>query len=144
MYKPNPHFRKKRMAEINVVPYIDVMLVLLVIFMVTAPFLMEGFRVKLPEAKAKAVEKSHSKPIIVSVDMQGRLYVNLGSDTSQPVDADTLVARVRAKRKLEPGIPVLIKGDTQADYGKVVNAMALLVQAGIDDFSLITKPSNSR
>lgn len=144
MYKPVKHFRKKRMAEINVVPYIDVMLVLLVIFMVTAPFLMEGYRVKLPEAKARAVDKSSQQPIIVSVDAKGRLYVNLGADTNTPVDADTLVQRVRAKRKQERDVPVLIKGDTHADYGMVINAMSILMRAGIDDFSLVTKPGTTR
>ena len=144
MTKPVKHFRKKRMAEINVVPYIDVMLVLLVIFMVTAPFLMEGYRVKLPEAKARAIDKSSQQPIIVSVDEKGRLYVNLGSDTNSPVDADTLVQRVKSRRKQDKDVPVLIKGDTHADYGLVINAMSILMRAGIDDFSLVTKPGTVR
>ena len=134
-------FQKKRMAEINVVPYIDVMLVLLVIFMVTAPLLTEGYRVQLPEAKAKPVKKSEQSPVIVSVDNQGRLYVNLGEAPKQPIKAKVLVARVVARRKQHPDIPVLIQGDVNADYGKVINAMSLLNEAGIDNFSLITKPA---
>jgi biopolymer transport protein TolR len=137
-------FRKKRMAEINVVPYIDVMLVLLVIFMVTAPFLMEGYRVQLPEAKARAVDKSSAQPLVVAVDTKGRLYLNSGANANIPIDADTLIARVRAKRKQDPTVPVLIKGDTHADYGMVINAMSILMRAGIDDFSLVTKPGNIR
>lgn len=131
------------MAEINVVPYIDVMLVLLVIFMVTAPMLAEGYRVQLPEAVAKPVKKSEQPPVIVSIDSNGRLYVNLGDNQTQPVDAKTLVARVSARRKQYPDVLVLIKGDVSADYGKVINAMSILSGAGIDDFSLITNPSRS-
>ena len=133
-------FTKKRMAEINVVPYIDVMLVLLVIFMVTAPMLAEGYRVQLPEAVAKPVKKSDQPPVIVSIDSQGRLYVNLGDKPNEPVLAKTLVAKVAARRKQYPNIAVLIKGDVSADYGKVINAMSILSRAGIDDFSLITQP----
>ncbi len=141
-YNPKK-FAKKRMAEINVVPYIDVMLVLLVIFMVTAPMLAEGYRVQLPEAVAKPVKKSEQRPVIVSIDSNGRLYVNLGDNQAQPVDAKTLVARVSARRKQYPDVLVLIKGDVSADYGKVINAMSILSGAGIDDFSLITNPSRS-
>lgn len=138
-YNPKK-YAKKRMAEINVVPYIDVMLVLLVIFMVTAPMLAEGYRVQLPEAVAKPVKKSEQPPVIVSIDSSGKLYVNLGDNPSQSVDAKTLVARVSARRKQYPDIPVLIKGDVSADYGKVINAMSILSKSGIDDFSLITSP----
>ncbi len=144
MAKQQKFFRKKRMAEINVVPYIDVMLVLLVIFMVTAPFLMEGYRVQLPEAKARAVDKSSAQPLVVAVDTKGRLYLNIGTNANTPIDADTLIERVRAKRKQDPSVPVLIKGDTHADYGMVINAMSILMRAGIDDFSLITMPGNIR
>ena len=138
-YDPK-RYAKKRMAEINVVPYIDVMLVLLVIFMVTAPMLAEGYRVQLPEAVAKPVKKSEQPPVIVSIDSQGRLYVNLGENPNEPVLAKTLVAKVAARRKQYPNIAVLIKGDVSADYGKVINAMSILSRAGIDDFSLITQP----
>ena len=140
MQHMNKRFTKKQMAEINVVPYIDVMLVLLVIFMVTAPLLTEGYRVQLPEASAKPVKKSNQPPVIVSVDRKGRLYVNLGKKPKQSIKAKTLVARVAAQQKKYPGIPILIEGDVKADYGKVINAMSILSDAGIKDFSLITKP----
>lgn len=140
----NKRSTKKQMAEINVVPYIDVMLVLLVIFMVTAPLLTEGYRVQLPEASAKPVKKSNQPPVIVSVDRKGRLYVNLGDKPKTSIKAKTLVARVMAKRKQYPGIPILIEGDVKADYGKVINAMSILNSAGIEDFSLITKPVKRR
>jgi biopolymer transport protein TolR len=136
-------YQKKRMSEINVVPYIDVMLVLLVIFMITAPLLTEGFRVQLPEARARAIAKAKQPPIVVSVDAKGRLYVNLGDAQSKPVTAKVLIARVVARRKQYPGLPILIQGDMNADYGKVINAMSILNDAGVDNFSLVTKPTRS-
>ena len=140
----NKRFKKRPMAEINVVPYIDVMLVLLVIFMVTTPMLAEGYKVTLPEASSKPVKKSEIKPVVVSVDAKGRLYVNLGDTPHKSVKAKTLVARVVARRKQHPKVLVLIKGDVSADYGKVINAMSVLNTAGIENFSLITKPVNKR
>jgi biopolymer transport protein TolR len=137
----NKRVTKKQMAEINVVPYIDVMLVLLVIFMVTAPLLTEAYKVELPEASAKPVKKSKQPPVIVSVDRKGRLYVNLGDNPKKSITAKKLVARVLARRKQHPEIPILIQGDVRADYGKVINAMSILNEAGIDNFSLVTKPA---
>ena len=134
-------YQKKRMSEINVVPYIDVMLVLLVIFMITAPLLTEGYRVQLPEARAKAIAKSDQPPIVVSIDASGRIYVNLGDTPTTPVSSDVLIARVVARRKQYPKLPILIQGDVSADYGKVINAMSLLNDAGVDNFSLVTKPT---
>lgn len=134
-------YQKKRMAEINVVPYIDVMLVLLTIFMITAPMLTEGYRVQLPEARSKPVAKTKQPPIVVSVDAGGRLYVNLGATPSKPVTARVLIAKVVARRKQYPDLPILIQGDVQADYGKVINAMSVLNQAGINNFSLVTRPT---
>ncbi|MEJ2362051.1 MAG: protein TolR [Gammaproteobacteria bacterium] len=139
----NKRYQKKRMAEINVVPYIDVMLVLLTIFMITAPLLTEGYRVQLPEARAKPVAKSKQPPIVVSIDASGRLYVNLGARPKQPVSSKVLIARVVARRKQYPDLPILIQGDVQADYGKVINAMSALNEAGINNFSLVTKPTRS-
>jgi len=140
----NKRYQKKRMSEINVVPYIDVMLVLLTIFMITAPLLTEGYRVQLPEARSKPIEKSKQPPIVVSVDAHGRLYVNLGETPKKPVTSKVLIARVVARLKQYPDLPVLIQGDVSADYGKVVNAMSLLNDAGVENFSLVTKPSRSR
>jgi biopolymer transport protein TolR len=139
----NKRYQKKRMAEINVVPYIDVMLVLLTIFMITAPLLTEGYRVQLPEARAKPIAKSKQPPIVVSVDAGGRLYVNLGASPGKPVTSKVLIARVVARRKQYPDLPILIQGDVQADYGKVINAMSILNEAGINNFSLVTKPARS-
>ena len=96
MYPNVARFRKKRMSEINVVPYIDVMLVLLVIFMITAPLLTQGVKVELPQADAKPLDKSEQEPLIVSVNQQGNYFLNVGDNKDKPLDADTLVARVNA------------------------------------------------
>jgi biopolymer transport protein TolR len=100
--------------------------------------------VQLPEASAKPVKKSKQPPVIVSVDSNGRLYVNLGDNPKKSITAKTLVARVAARRKQYPDIPVLIQGDVSADYGKVINAMSILNDAGIENFSLITRPAKGR
>ncbi len=96
------------MSDINVVPYIDVMLVLLVIFMVTAPLLSQGVKVDLPQAPAAPIERQSEEPLIVSVDAQGRTYVNYGEGQDRPIDRDTLVNRVGALLRHKPGLPVLV------------------------------------
>ncbi len=101
--------RKKPMAEINVVPYIDVMLVMLVIFMVTAPLLTQGVKVDLPKADARAVDDKDQEPLVVTVDASGNLYLNIGDDPQQPVDGEALVQRIAAVQRRQPGKPVLIR-----------------------------------
>ena len=128
------------MSEINVVPYIDVMLVLLVIFMITAPLLTEGVNVDLPQAAAKALEQIDEKPLVVSVDAKGKFYLNTEESPELPVDANTLVNRVVAMRRLHPKSPVYVRGDENANYGQVVTVMALLQKAGIGNVGLITRP----
>ena len=141
VYGPAPQrFRKKRMSEINVVPYIDVMLVLLVIFMVTAPLLAEGVKVDLPKTTSKPLEKLKQEPVIVTVDAKGWYYMNVGEDPEKPIDAETLVARVAAILRHRQQADVLIRGDQKVEYGKVVTAMALLQQAGVDNIGLVTEP----
>ena len=103
--------RKKQMAEINVVPYIDVMLVLLVIFMITAPLLTQGVNVDLPQASANAMEADSKEPIIVTVNAEGDYYLSVGEDTDTPISDETLVKLVAAVLRAQPGTPVLIRGD---------------------------------
>lgn len=128
-------------ADINVVPYIDVMLVLLVIFMVTAPMLTQGVKVDLPSANSEAIE-TKEEPLIVSIKKDGSLYVNLGDEKSQK-QAKTLknissdIAKVI---KAKPKTPVLVWGDTAVSYGKVVNVMTELEAAGIEQVGLVTEP----
>jgi len=136
--------RKRPMSEINVVPYIDVMLVLLVIFMITAPLLTQGVSVKLPEASAKNMHEPKSTPIIVTVDADGNLYMNIGEKTNKSVKESVLKAKVTAVLRLKPKTDVYVRGDTNTDYGKVINAMVLLQQAGVKDVGLVTKSPKRR
>lgn len=135
-----PGSRRRPMSEINVVPYIDVMLVLLVIFMITAPLLTQGVKIDLPDASAEVVEAAESEPLIVSVDSAGRYYVNFGGDESEPVDEATLLNRTAALLRYRPDIQVLVKGDQAVDYGSVVLAMAILKEAGAPSVGLLTEP----
>ena len=132
--------RKKPMADINVVPYIDVMLVMLVIFMVTAPLLTPGVSVDLPEADAKPIEDPDNEPLVVSVDAAGNLYLNVGDAPDQPLDGDALVSNISAVLRRQPGKQVLIRGDHAVDYGAVVAALVLLQQAEIPKVGLVTEP----
>jgi len=128
------------MAEINVVPYIDVMLVLLVIFMITAPLLTQGVKVELPQADAEPMSPDQEEPLVVSVDREGNLYINVGENKDQPVDDESLMVRVRAVLKYKPKTPVMVRGDKGVEYGYVVRAMVLLQQAGAPSVGLITEP----
>lgn len=136
---PRP-MRRRLMAEMNVVPYIDVMLVLLVIFMITAPLITQGVKVNLPQAPSEVLPPSEDEPLIVSVDRQGRYYVEFGARADEPVDARTLVNRVAAVVEHKPGVQVIVRGDRDAVYGDVVALMALLQAAGIGGVGLMTEP----
>ncbi len=132
--------RKRPIADINVVPYIDVMLVMLVIFMITAPLLNQGVDVELPQADAAPMEGEQQDPLVLSIDAQGRYYLNVGGDPAEPVDAQTLVERVGAVLRRRPGATIMVRGDAGVDYGRVVAAMALLQQAGARRVGLVTEP----
>jgi len=128
------------MAEINVVPYIDVMLVLLVIFMITAPLLTQGVKVDLVEADARPIEEDAKRPLVVSVEADGRWSITYDDDRVQQVDAEALRDKSAAIIKNNPGIPVLIKGDRNVVYDRVVQAMVILQEAGAPSVGLITQP----
>ena len=140
------HRQKTRrpMAEINVVPYIDVMLVLLVIFMITAPLLTQGVKVELVEADARPIEEEAKRPLVVSVEADGTWSITYDDDRIQQVDADGLLLKSAAIIKANPGIPVLIKGDKKVVYDRVVQAMVVLQQAGAPSVGLITQPPEER
>ena len=132
--------RRKPMAEINVVPYIDVMLVLLIIFMITAPMLTQGVQVDLPKADANPVDAPENlEPLVISVDAEGAYYASVGDNQDQSIGAQELVARVSAVLRRNPQTPVMVKGDSSASYGQVVGAMALLQKAGVPNVGLITQ-----
>jgi biopolymer transport protein TolR len=127
------------LAEINVVPYIDVMLVLLVIFMVTAPMLMQGVEVKLPEATASPVDNQDAEPLIVSINDRGQLFLNLGVDEKQSLELATVRQRVAAVLRRTPDKPVLVWGDKRVAYGDVVVVMTALQDAGAPSVGLVTE-----
>ena len=135
--------QKRPLAEINVVPYIDVMLVLLVIFMITSPSLTQGINVKLPQASAKALPLRQETPIIVSIDNRGNYFLNISDDPARPVSTEDLIIRVAAALQLAKQnhyqIGVYVKGDNEVDYGKVVQMMVLLQQAGTSSVGLLTQ-----
>jgi len=140
----NTSRRKRRlMGEINVVPYIDVMLVLLIIFMVTAPLLTQGIKVELPKAGAEPLPEDmvrDTKPLVLSIDKQGRYYINIGNDHDKPVAEQLIVDRISAVLRREPKTPVLVKADRSVPYGKVVTGMVMLQQAGAPQIGFITDP----
>jgi biopolymer transport protein TolR len=131
--------KRKLKAEINVVPYIDVMLVLLIIFMVTAPLLNLGVDIQLPQSAAKSIQND-KEPVVVSVDREGKLFLTLATSKREPIDADTLVKKVSAFVRENPQIPVYVAGDQAADYGKVYQAMVLLQSAGVPKVGLMSQP----
>ena len=133
--------RRRMMAEINVVPYIDVMLVLLIIFMVTAPLITQGVKIDLPQAPSEVLPPSDNEPVIVAVNAAGSVFVDVGEAPDQPVDDEALVTRVAAVLKYRPQTEVLIEGDRNVDYGKVVQVMTLLKSAGVGSVGLITQPT---
>jgi biopolymer transport protein TolR len=131
------------MGEINVVPYIDVMLVLLIIFMVTAPLLTEGIKVELPKANAEPLdsrEVQNQQPLILSVDSAGHLFLNVGADPAQPIDDETVLVRATAALRRAPRRMVLVKGDQAVNYGRVVQAMVLLQKSGASKIGFLTDP----
>ena len=133
------------MSEINVVPYIDVMLVLLVIFMITAPLLTQGVKVELPQASAEPLPPDALEPLVLTVDATGRYYLNVGGKgETVPVDLETLYARVAAVLKHKPETPVMVRGDKLVDYGQVIEAMVRLQAAGAPTVGLITEPPEDR
>ena len=128
---------RRLMGEINVVPYIDVMLVLLIIFMVTAPMLSAGIQVDLPKAAAEPLPPD-LEPLVLSIDAEGAMYLNIG-DSKAPQDADRILEVVSAALRREPERPVLVKADRTVEYGRVVEGMALLQQAGAQKVGFATE-----
>jgi biopolymer transport protein TolR len=136
--------RKRRLiGEINVVPLIDVMLVLLVIFMATAPLLTQGVKVELPKASAAPLPQSNQKnqpPLVLSIDREGKRFLNVGRDAEASLGDEELSGAVRAAMAATPERDVLIKADTAVPYGRVVGAMVLLQQAGVTRIGFLTDP----
>tara|TARA_B110000238_G_C16130843_1_gene441371 strand:+ start:1600 stop:2004 length:405 start_codon:yes stop_codon:yes gene_type:complete len=134
------------MADINVVPYIDVMLVLLVIFMVTAPMFNQGVQVNLPQAPSDPIEEfmAQDEPFIVSVDKLSKIYVNKGSNPERPMSLDEFRQLAPGMLAQEPTKQAYVKGDQNVAYGRVVEVMVALQQAGVPSVGLISQPENTR
>ena len=136
-----PLQKRKLMGEINVVPYIDVMLVLLVIFMVTAPLLTQGIEVDLPKANAEPIESvPDHDPLVLSVDAEGNLYLNAGDNEDQPQAGQEIARRVGIILGEKPDTHVFVKADRAVAYGNVVGAMVILQQAGASNIGFVTDP----
>jgi biopolymer transport protein TolR len=134
------------MGEINVVPYIDVMLVLLIIFMITAPLLTQGVKVDLPKADAAPLDADflrEHEPLVLTVNAAGQFYLNIGSPKDKPVDARTVIARAAAVIRRDSQTPVLVRADERVPYGRVVSAMVLLQKAGAEKVGFLTDPAES-
>ena len=136
--------KHRLMSEINVVPYIDVMLVLLIIFMITAPLLTQGITVDLPKAPAEALDPEllkNNEPLVLSIDRDGNFYLNIGDNVDKPVADDDVQKRVSAIIRQNPQTPVVVKGDQAVPYGRVVIGAALLQQAGATKIGFLTDPA---
>lgn len=132
---------KPPISEVNVLPYIDVMLVLLVIFMVTAPILTQGVDVELPEVTSEPIQTDEdNEPLVVSLDADGRYYLEMGADSDEPLDLEEAIEQVARFKRQNPDIPVLVRGDRRVAYGDVVILMSRLQNAGVTQVGLISQP----
>ena len=131
--------RRRPMSEINVVPYIDVMLVLLVIFIITAPLLTQGVKVDLPQVDAQPLDVESQEPLVVTIDSTGSYYVNYGENQGSPVEPRVLANRVAALLRHRPGLSVVVRGDENVPYGDVVLLMTILQGSGAPSVGLITE-----
>ena len=132
--------RRGPLTEINVTPLVDVMLVLLIIFMVTAPLLNLGVDIELPQSNAKSMQEKKD-PVIVSVDPAGNYFLTVEAGSNEAVTRDTLLAKMRAIVNQNPQVPVFVAGDGSANYQKVMDAMVLLQEAGVERVGLMSQPN---
>lgn len=131
--------KRRAVSEINVVPYIDVMLVLLIIFMITAPIVQQGVEIELPKVSANSLPPEQQEPVILTVSKTGDYYLNIGDDLKKPVSDDVVMQRITLVLKQKPQTPILVRGDKDADYGSVTTAMVLLQSAGVEKVGLMTE-----
>ncbi len=132
--------RRRKVAEINVVPYIDVMLVLLIIFMATAPIISQGVKVDLPQGEAEPLKRDSKPPLVASVTAEAQYFLDNGSvQDDRPLMLDELAALVAAELQLDPQRPVVVKGDRQVSYDEVIQLMVSLQKAGVPSVGLMTE-----
>ena len=139
-FSGRPRRHRKLKAEINVVPYIDVMLVLLIIFMVTAPLLNLGVDIELPQSNAKPIEQQKD-PVIVEVTEDGRYFLTLEGAVAEEIDAESLQLKISAFARQNPEVAVMIAGDHRVDYGTIYAGMVILQAAGVSKVGLMSAPS---
>lgn len=136
--------RRKQMAEINVVPLIDVMLVLLIVFMITAPLITQGIKVELPQADAEPVENSDETTLVVSINSEGSYFISLGAEEDpQPVPLESIQEDVTKIINANPAVPVFVEADESVNYGVVTRLMSTLAAAGAENLRLITQPPSA-
>jgi len=131
--------KRRAVAEINVVPYIDVMLVLLIIFMITAPIVQQGVKVELPKLSANSLPPEQQEPVILTVSETGDYYLNIGDNLKKPVSEEVITQRIALVLKQKPQTPILVRGDKNVNYGSVTTAMVLLQSAGVEKVGLMTE-----
>lgn len=136
---PFARIKKPLNSDMNVVPYIDVMLVLLVIFMVTAPMLTTGVEVNLPNAKAESLTMNQELPAIISLKADGELFISENGGKDEAVDETLLVKKLHDSQQKNPNLAVLINADKSNPYGNVMVLMSMLQQAGIKQVGLLTE-----
>jgi biopolymer transport protein TolR len=140
----NRQQRRKPMSEINVVPMIDVMLVLLIVFMVTTPLITQGIKVELPKVNSETMEESDKPTLVVSVDAQGQYFISLGKESqdNQPaVPGEQIGTQVAKIMSANPGVQVYVQGDGSVNFAVVAELMGILAEAGVQGMSIITQPA---
>ncbi len=135
--------RRNLISDINVVPYIDVMLVLLVIFMISAPLMVQGIQVNLPEASSEALPVKNNEPLIISIDQEGKIFLETESTKNQSLTLLELNSFVSKIFQASPNMQVVIRGDASVAYQRVMVVMAELQSAGASDIGLISQPSST-
>ena len=144
MMQVHPRSKKRAVAEINVVPYIDVMLVLLIIFMATAPVIMQGVTVDLPQADSQPMSEDQKVPVVASVDATGRYFLDIGDSHRETLDLVDLAVQVAQYLRMNPESPVVVQGDAKVPYDAVVQLMAALKEAGVPSVGLMTEPVGNK
>ena len=133
--------KRKLVSDINVVPYIDVMLVLLVVFMVSAPLMVQGILLNLPEASNEPLPREQQDPLIISVDSKGQFYLEIQSSQNEPLALIQLSEKISSILKVKPSLQVVVRGDGQVEYQRIISLMSELQNTGVDNVGLITSPS---
>ena len=133
--------KRKLVSDRNVVPYIDVMLVLLVVFMVSAPLMVQGILLNLPEASNEPLPREQQDPLIISVDSKGQFYLEIQSSQNEPLALIQLSEKISSILKVNPSLQVVVRGDGQVEYQRIISLMSELQNTGVDNVGLITSPS---